>query len=94
MKTNIRGLLSRMDNSMVRQFYKEHVDKFFFAELEEVMTSAPITVAVLEGPGAIGKWRELLGPTHASLARLQQPQSLRARFGISDTRNAFHGSGM
>lgn len=43
---------------------------------------------------AIELWRRLLGPTKVYKAQFQEPFSLRAMFGISDTRNVAHGSGM
>ena len=46
----------------------------------------------IAGPNAITSWRAMMGPTKAYKARFSQPNSLRALFGISDTRNAFHGS--
>jgi nucleoside diphosphate kinase len=48
---------------------------------------------ILEREDCIRKWRQLIGPTRPIDARLKSPNSLRALFGISDTRNSFHGSG-
>ena len=56
--------------------------------------SGEMEALVLEGPGAIAGWRALMGPTHPPRARITAPHSLRALYGISDTRNSCHGSGL
>ncbi len=45
----------------------------------------------LQGPDAIAQWRDAIGPTHLERAQ-RLPDTLRAQFATSDTRNAFHGS--
>lgn len=35
-----------------------------------------------------------MGPTKVYKAIFEDPQSIRGRFGVSDTRNATHGSGV
>ncbi|ORX69892.1 nucleoside diphosphate kinase [Linderina pennispora] len=74
------------------QFYSEHQGRFFFGRLVGYMTSGPILAMALRGPHAIADWRAMLGLTHPVRMRLAQPASLRARFGLTDTRNSFHGS--
>lgn len=54
--------------------------------------SGPIEVMVLSGDGAITKWRGLLGPTKVFKAVYTHPKSIRGLFGLTDTRNACHGS--
>ena len=66
--------------------------KFFFPRLVDYMTSGPVEALVLEGPNAVARWRALMGPTHPPRARIVAPTSIRARFGMTDTRNATHGS--
>jgi nucleoside-diphosphate kinase len=44
---------------------------------------------VLEGPGAIARWRQLMGATDPGKA---EPGTLRREFGRSIERNATHGS--
>ncbi|RKP03068.1 hypothetical protein CXG81DRAFT_3059, partial [Caulochytrium protostelioides] len=73
-------------------FYAEHHGKPFYATLVGFMTSGPIQVMTLAGPGAIGAWRGLAGPTNSERARQVAPTSLRARFGTDGTHNAVHGS--
>lgn len=47
---------------------------------------------VLAGDNAIAKWRNLLGPTKVFKTIFSHPDSIRGQFGLSDTRNACHGS--
>lgn len=37
-------------------------------------------------------WRQLLGPTKVFKAIYSHPESIRSLFGLTDTRNACHGS--
>ncbi|KAG0170563.1 Nucleoside diphosphate kinase 6 [Apophysomyces sp. BC1015] len=56
------------------------------------MTSGPFEALILCSPNAIKEWRALIGPTHPCRARINQPNTLRALYGLTDTRNSFHGS--
>lgn len=47
---------------------------------------------ILAHPKAIAGWRELMGPTKVFRAIYTNPESLRGICGLSDTRNACHGS--
>ena len=51
-----------------------------------------IVVLVLTKQDAVSSWRDLIGPTNASRAKQEAPQSLRARYGTDQTRNALYGS--
>jgi nucleoside-diphosphate kinase len=53
------------------------------------MTSGPVVVSVLEGPDAIQKHRDLLGPTDTKKA---PKGTIRGDFGTDIERNAAHGS--
>lgn len=54
--------------------------------------SGPIEVLVLAGDDAIARWRTVMGPTKVYKTIFSHPDSIRGQFGISDTRNACHGS--
>ncbi|CAO3637806.1 unnamed protein product [Cunninghamella blakesleeana] len=74
------------------EFYAEHKGKFFYQRLCGYMTSGPFKAYILSSPNAIKEWRSLIGPTHPVRARIFQPETLRALYGLTDTRNSFHGS--
>src|ERR1043165_2223901 len=44
-------------------FYGVHKARPFFGELVDFMISGPVVVQVLEGEGAIAKYREVMGAT-------------------------------
>jgi nucleoside-diphosphate kinase len=48
-----------------------------------------VVVAVLEGEGAVAKWRGLMGPTDSTKA---PAGTVRGDFGTDIERNAVHGS--
>ncbi|XP_031549202.1 nucleoside diphosphate kinase 6-like [Actinia tenebrosa] len=74
------------------KFYAEHEGRFFYNRLVGFMSSGPMTAMILSRQDAISRWRELMGPTHSYRARDIAPISIRALYGISDTRNVTHGS--
>ena len=78
--------LSRAD---AERFYDVHKSKSFFKGLCDYMTSGPVVVAVLQGEGAITKWRQLMGATDPKKA---DPGTIRKDFGLDVEQNSTHGS--
>jgi nucleoside-diphosphate kinase len=70
-------------------FYAVHRSRPFFGDLVKFMISGPVMVQVLEGEGAIGKNRELMGATDPKKA---ESGTIRADFADSIDANAVHGS--
>lgn len=70
-------------------FYAVHKERPFFKDLVDFMISGPVLISVLEGEGAIGKNRELMGATNPKEAA---PGTIRADFADSIDANAVHGS--
>ena len=70
-------------------FYYVHKERPFFGGLTDFMSSGPCIVLCLEAPGAIKKWRDLMGATDPSKA---EGGTLRKDFGASIDNNATHGS--
>ncbi|BCT68929.1 MULTISPECIES: nucleoside-diphosphate kinase [Nitrosospira] len=70
-------------------FYAVHRSRPFFSDLVKFMISGPVMVQVLEGEGAIGKNRELMGATDPKKA---ESGTIRADFADSIDANAVHGS--
>jgi len=74
------------------EFYAEHKGKGFFDELVAFMVSGPIYALKLSATNGIKKWRDLMGPTNFEVAKKDSPQSIRAKYASSMTKNASHGS--
>jgi nucleoside-diphosphate kinase len=55
--------------------------------------SGPSEAYILAREDAIAVWRRLMGPTKVFQSQLSHPDCIRARHGLTDTRNATHGSG-
>lgn len=70
-------------------FYAVHRERPFFKDLISFMSSGPVVVAVLEGPDAIARNRELMGATDPAQAA---PGTIRADFAESIDANTVHGS--
>ncbi|XP_041832584.1 nucleoside diphosphate kinase 6 [Melanotaenia boesemani] len=85
-----KDLLWRRQDS--EKFYAEHAERFFYQRLVEFMSSGPMRAYILAREDAIRHWRELMGPTKVFRARYTSPASIRAQFGLTDTRNTTHGS--
>lgn len=84
----------RIDDSLAGDFYDEHRRKFFFGRLVSFMSSGPVEVLILAKKNAITEWREMLGPTKVYKCVVSHPESIRGMFGLTDTRNVGHGSGI
>jgi nucleoside-diphosphate kinase len=83
----IRSL--RIDDDLARRHYAEHVDKPFFPELLEFITSGPVVAMEWSGEGAIGVCRDLMGLTDPKKAA---PGTIRGDLGLAVTHNLVHGS--
>ena len=70
-------------------FYAVHRERPFFKSLVEFMISGPVMIQVLEGEGAVGRNRDLMGATDPKKAT---PGTIRADFADSIDANAVHGS--
>ncbi len=71
------------------QHYGEHRDKPFFGELVAFITGGPLVAAVIEGEGAIGAWRTMMGATNPVNAA---PGTIRGDLATSTQTNVTHGS--
>jgi nucleoside-diphosphate kinase len=79
----------RLTRAEAEGFYAVHRERGFFGELTEFMSSGKIVAIVLEGEGAIARWRETMGATDPAKAA---PGTLRRDFGTSIQNNCTHGS--
>ena len=79
----------RWTKAQAEKFYEEHAARPFYGELCAFMTSGPIVVQVLEGEGAIAKYREVMGATDPAQAA---EGTIRKLFARSKGENSSHGS--
>jgi nucleoside-diphosphate kinase len=79
----------RMTREQAELFYDVHRARPFFGELVEFMTSGPVVVQVLEGEGAIARYREVMGATDPAKAA---PGTIRKMHAMSVGENSVHGS--
>lgn len=79
----------RWTRAQAQKFYEEHAARPFYGELVDFMTSGPIVLQVLEGEGAITKYREVMGATDPAQAA---EGTIRKQFAVSKGENSTHGS--
>ena len=75
--------------AQAQKFYEEHAARGFYGELCQFMTSGPIVLQVLEGEGAILKYRDVMGATDPKDAK---DGTIRKLFAVSKGENSTHGS--
>ncbi|MDP2355827.1 MAG: nucleoside-diphosphate kinase [Beijerinckiaceae bacterium] len=79
----------QMTREQAETFYGVHRERPFFGELVETMTAGPVVVQVLEGEGAIKKYRDIMGATNPANA---DAGTIRKDFALSVGENSVHGS--
>jgi nucleoside-diphosphate kinase len=91
-QSGLRILAARMVRLSADQaagFYAVHRERPFYRSLCEFMTQGPVLVLVLEGEGAIARWRDLMGATDPAKAAAG---TIRKAYASSIEANAVHGS--
>ncbi len=81
--------LMQIDDQTANTHYGEHAGKPFFAGLVRFITSAPVVVAVFEGPNAQPIVRKTMGVTNPADA---DPGTIRGDLAVDLGRNVIHGS--
>src|SRR5438270_13583998 len=81
--------LMTVDRALAERHYAEHVERPFFGELVDFITSAPLVAMVLEGAEAVNAARQVIGATNPLEAA---PGSIRGDFAIEIGANMVHGS--
>jgi nucleoside-diphosphate kinase len=79
----------QITKAQAEQFYGVHKARPFFGELVDFMISAPVVVQVLEGEGAIAKYRDVMGATDPAKAAANTIRKVHAK---SIGENSVHGS--
>jgi nucleoside-diphosphate kinase len=87
---DIRAMrLMDVSRELAEEHYAEHREKPFFEELVAFITSAPVVAVAVEGEGAIGTVRNLMGATNPANAA---PGTIRGDLALSMPDNLVHGS--
>ncbi|XP_049672695.1 thioredoxin domain-containing protein 3 [Accipiter gentilis] len=82
-----------LSEEQTREFYKEHENQDYFPVLLEQMTSGPTLILALTRENAVAHWRDLLGPKTVEEAMKENPNSLRAKYAVSNIPiGQLHGS--
>jgi nucleoside-diphosphate kinase len=89
--TLVAATMRTIDRDLAERHYAEHVEKPFFPDLVEFITSGPVVAMVVEGPDD-NTWhlvRTLMGATNVDDAL---PGSIRGDFATTTTGNLVHGA--
>ncbi len=78
-----------MTRELAERHYAEHLEKPFFGELADFITSGPLVAMVLEGPSAVAAARQVIGATNPLEAA---PGSIRGDLALLTGENLVHGS--
>lgn len=85
----VAARMKQLSRTEAEGFYAEHQQRPFFNSLCSFMTGGPVMIMVLEGDGAVDKYRKLMGATDPAKAA---PLTIRKVFGESIEANTVHGS--
>jgi nucleoside-diphosphate kinase len=78
-----------ISEEMAGRHYAEHIEKPFFGELVDFITSGPVVAMEWSGESAVSVARTLMGGTNPAEAA---PGTIRGDFGVVITHNLVHGS--
>jgi nucleoside-diphosphate kinase len=81
--------LMHISRELAGRHYAEHQGKPFYEGLVAHITSSPVVVGVLEGPGVVATTRLLMGPTKPAEA---PAGTIRGDYGVDVGLNIIHGS--
>lgn len=81
--------LMQITEDLAKQHYAEHVEKPFFPELRDFITSSPVVAMAWEGEEAVAAVRKMMGATNPHNA---DPGTIRGDLGLNFTMNLVHGS--
>jgi nucleoside-diphosphate kinase len=81
--------LRTVDKQLADQHYAEHVEKGWYPELREFITSGPLVSLVLSGDQAIDVVRQIVGATDG---RKAAPGTVRGDYSLSNQENLIHAS--
>ena len=79
----------RLNGPLLKEHYSHIAHLPFFPEIESFMSSGPVMAVALQGPKAIERVRELLGPTDSTKA---PKGTIRGDWGKDKMHNVLHAS--
>ena len=79
----------RVDRKLAEEHYAEHVEKPFFGELVEFITSSPTLALAFEGESAVSVVRTTMGSTNPAQSA---PGTIRGDLALAMPNNLVHGS--
>jgi nucleoside-diphosphate kinase len=86
----IAGLkMLAVDEDLASRHYAEHLEKPFYPELRDFITSSPVVAVAIEGENAVEVVRNLMGVTNPQNAA---SGTIRGDLGLNLTMNLVHGS--
>ena len=85
----VAARMMHLSKEQAEGFYAVHSERPFFKDLVSYMTSGPVMVQALQGEGAVGKNRDIMGATNPADA---DAGTIRAEFADSIEENIVHGS--
>ena len=81
--------MMRVDESLANRHYAEHLEKAFYPDLRDFISSSPVIAMAIEGENAVDVVRRLVGATNPQEAAAG---TIRGDFGLDLTMNLVHGS--
>lgn len=81
--------LVTLTRETVESHYGEHINRHYFEDLVDYLTSAPTLTIALTGPNAIATVRKIIGSTNPEEAAMG---TIRGDFALNVDRNLVHGS--
>jgi nucleoside-diphosphate kinase len=81
--------MEKISNHQLSIHYGEHINKPFFPDLLDYMSSGKCIIMIVSGENSIQGIRKLMGSTDPLEA---EPGSIRGRYANNKTQNLIHGS--
>ena len=81
-----------LSKDQVGELYHASREAEGFGDVSDYLTGGTALMMVLEGPGAVDRWKLLCGPADVARAKACAPTTIRGSFGASAVRDAVHGS--
>ena len=79
----------KLTTDQAEKFYSVHIERPFFRDLIEYMTSEPVIVQILSGVNCVEKYRSIMGATNPENA---ENGTIRKLFALNVQENSVHGS--